>query len=272
MMRPSSMLPEKLAWRCRKLEERIAAIPGTARCRSLCEGYELPGGARRIYFYHIRKTAGISLSSAFMSLETEDGPAALQRLADRGGRLILNDKVFVAWNWHLIEQGLYYYAFSHMPNHRFRLPENTYTITCLRDPVARIISDYKMVKGNDDADTSGAVRSRFGRRLDSLRDYVRGARREDLLRQVYMFSKRLDVNEAADGIQSCDFYFFTERFTEGVAELSERLQMPLRVWKANKARVEVDVAEDEIAELREIVAPEYQLIERLENVPESVAA
>jgi len=45
----------------------------------------------------------------------------------------------------LIEEGSYYYAFSHIPLHQLRLPKETFTITCFRDPIKRIISHYNML-------------------------------------------------------------------------------------------------------------------------------
>ena len=54
---------------------------------------------------------------------------------------------YIGWNKPVINAGNWFYGFSHIPYHQLELPANTYRITVFRDPVERIISHYRMVKG-----------------------------------------------------------------------------------------------------------------------------
>ncbi len=95
----------------------------------------------RIYHYHIRKTAGSSLDSAFLGLGGFDGIGVLESSAHTA--LIGNGKRFVAHNADLIRSGDYFFATSHYPAWWLNVPANTFTVTILRDPTARLRSYYR---------------------------------------------------------------------------------------------------------------------------------
>ena len=108
------LVPGRVRWWRDRAAEWARSLPDAARARQLASSYRIDGRYRRIYFWHIRKTGGISLSSAMLGVACDDGAEGLRELARQHGRLVLDDKVFVAWNVYLIEQGHYFYAFSHM--------------------------------------------------------------------------------------------------------------------------------------------------------------
>ncbi len=118
----------------------------------------------RIYHYHIRKSGGTTLNHAFCTLayneeevdlnetyglpiESEDmypGRATymkINRTKDHSytgnGYTIINDNI------ELVKEGKFFYSASHAPMHKVKLPKGAFTFTCMRDPVRRLISDYR---------------------------------------------------------------------------------------------------------------------------------
>ncbi|MBL8797601.1 MAG: sulfotransferase family 2 domain-containing protein, partial [Planctomycetia bacterium] len=220
-------------------------------CLDLLDGFaerqpadRLPDDYRRIYQYHIPKTGGTSLNYMFLSLGGEDGRAVYQRLIHPDAplrRTASGGKVFVGWDARLIEQGRYFYAFSHLPRHRLRLPARTFTVTCLRDPVRRVVSLYReLVKyrsWNADHPCRATTDAWLGA---SFRDFLHNIPRHELLAQLAMFSPRLEVGEALDGILACSFAFRTEDFAAGCAALGCRLHLPLTVLHARQSNHRVE--------------------------------
>ncbi len=95
----------------------------------------------RIYHHHVRKTAGSSLNAAFWTL---GGLEAAKTDADPTQQVVeSNGMKFVAYNSALIEAGDYFFSTSHIPAWRLDLPSDTFTITILRDPAARVMSYYR---------------------------------------------------------------------------------------------------------------------------------
>lgn len=230
--------------------------------------YNIAGEYRRIYLFHIRKTGGTSLNHILLSQGGEDREEVYRRLSeDKNHRIISNDKVFVGWNKKLIEQGYYYYAFSHMLKHQLRLPEGTFTITCLRDPVKRVLSHYKMLlefKVNNIVHPCMKIEGEW--LGNSFNDFLTNIPTEHLLNQLYMFSKNFDVNEAFDNIVGCSHFFFTEQFSLGVSQLSSKLGIELKPLHIRKTSIDVNFSRVDIDRLRSMLEAEYVLFDKLKRV------
>ena len=86
------------------------------------------------------------LNHIFLSLGKKPADYLYEKLSrSTGHRIISGGKVFIGWDQNNIENGKYFYAFSHIPHHKLKLPDNTFTITCVREPVDRLLSHYKML-------------------------------------------------------------------------------------------------------------------------------
>lgn len=183
--------------------------PENELCKKIAD-YTIGHGYKRIYHFHVRKNGGTSLNKIFCSLGTEQGVNPYGKLSQtRNNRVISNGKVFVGWNQKLIEQGYYYYAFSHTPKHMLKLPDKTFTITCLRDPAERVISHYKMLLEHRLKYKSHPLLKTEGKWLNnSFADFLMNIPRKHLLNQLYMFSKNFSVNEAFDNITECSYFLF----------------------------------------------------------------
>lgn len=229
---------------------------------------------KRVYHFHVRKTAGTSLNSAFWALGGLDLRAMSDSQAVEGRGLR-----FVRGNRRLIEEGDYFFANSHRPAYELRLPPATYTITILRDPAARVISYYRYLlwaRRNQTAreaepfiDEVVAESSFLDRRLSlrrrevDFRDFLDRVPAERLLTQLHMFSERLDPSEAAENALACSATCFTETYGEDLRRVAAELQLDLIEKRERSFGEKVDLSDDERALLRERLAPEYAMIERV---------
>lgn len=238
-------------------------------------------GYKRVYHFHVRKTAGTSLNSAFWALGGLDLQAMSDRQVAEG-----NGLRFVRGNRQLIEEGDYFYANSHRPAHELRLPPDTYTIAILRDPAARVISYYRYLlwarSGEADREREpfldevlaesaflGGGPGRFlarlapRRREASFRDFLDRVPPERLLTQLHMFSERLDPSEAAEAALACSATCFTETYPADLRRIAAELRLDLREKRERSFGERVVLTDEESELLRERLAPEYAMIERV---------
>jgi hypothetical protein len=231
-------------------------------------------GYKRVYHYHVRKTAGTSLNSAFWALGGLDLRAMSDSQVLEGGGLR-----FVRSNRRLIEEGDYFFANSHQPAYELRLPPGTYTITILRDPAARVVSYYRYLLWARSNPTAREAEPFIGdvlaesafldrrlslrRREVAFRDFLDRAPAERLLTQLRMFSARLDPAEAAENALACSATCFTETYGRDLRRVAAELRLDLSERRERSFGERVDLSEDERLLLHERLAPEYAMIERV---------
>lgn len=249
----------------RRVLRAVRWLPGEVRAARLSRRYAIGGGYRRIYHYHVPKTGGTSLNTMFLEFGAGDGDACYQRLArEPSHRVFAGEYVFVGWNRELIERGHYFYAFSHMPSHRFRLPPGTFTVTCLRDPLRRVASRYNELCHYREHGIAHPVMAVEGPELGgSFSEYLSNVARERLLAQLYMFSPRFDPDEAFRRVLACDHFAFTEQFESGVAGLRNKLGLDLVARHTRKGKRKEPILDADRARALELLALEYELIDRL---------
>ena len=115
--------------------QSLWAIRWDPTYRRLAKTYELPDGSRRIYCYHVRKTAGTSLYLSFLALGGEDPMDVWRRItASRLPRTVSGHYSFVSNNRRLLAEGAYFYGRSHRAAADQPLPPKTFTVTVLRIP------------------------------------------------------------------------------------------------------------------------------------------
>lgn len=267
-MKMSALRTKLVGWvgvKRRDLRAWAASLPENRRADQLAREYRLPTGHRRIFFYHVRKTAGTSLNQSFIALAGGDPRADYERLANhRSGRIIRGDKVIVGFNRYLIQRGRYFYGFAHAPWWDINIPPGSFTITCLRDPVQRVISHYRMLRTYERQHPGHRVFRKEGQMLgEGLGEFVARLPKKKLMNQLYMFSERYDPEEAAERALSCDFVFFTERFDDALERLGRQLALPLKPQRANVSTESVEPEERAVERLAEILEPERRFIERV---------
>jgi hypothetical protein len=237
------------------------------KCRIALRRYNFPGNYERVYFYHIRKTGGTSLNHMFLALGGEDPEVVYDRVSNGPYfGTVSGGIVFAGWNHKLVERGRYFYAFSHIPFHRLRLPANTYTITCVRDPVKRVLSLYNMLYTYmiEEVDHPGMVIQRHWLG-ESFSDFMELAPREEILNQIFFFSKSLSIDEAIENALKCDHIIFTENFVSGIEKLNGALNLTLKPVHNRKGGQQPVVTNDELASLVEYLEPEFKFYKAIKK-------
>lgn len=228
--------------------------------------YEI-NGYKRIYNVHIRKTGGTSLNNSFLEISGGQSEKLYNDLSiSLTYRIEKNSKVFVGWDKSLIERGNYFFAFSHIPYHKLKLPSETFTITCFRDPVIRVISHYKMLlyyKQNKINHPCMKLESRWLGK--SFSDFLLRIPNEHLLGQLYMFSESYDISEAVNRLEKINCIMFTENFSAGIEKINNLTGLKLESRHQRKSELNLALPEGDLSLLREKLEKEYELLRIIKN-------
>lgn len=235
--------------------------------RRLAAGYRFPDGSRRVYLHHIRKTAGTSVFLSFLALGGEDPMEVWRRINGPGlPRAISGGYAFASVHRKLLAGGNYYFGRAHRPAEDQPLPKGTFTVTVLRDPVARVHSYFDYLVEGDPPDSPGRVAERERRLAHGGFDaFLDSVPPHHLLSQLHTFSKALDVSAATDRVGACSAVFHTERYAEGLADLGGRLSVPLGIHRARVTGGRSTLTSTQADRLREMLEPEYELLARLDR-------
>lgn len=226
----------------------------------------------RIYHVHVRKTGGTSLNHMFLALAGEQPVTLYERLvADSAHRVRAGGLTFVGWNPAVINQGSYFYAFSHIPFYELELPPRTFTFTCFRDPVRRVLSHYEMLVGFKSKGIQHPCMEVEGLWLGAnFDDFLKRIPDEHLLNQLHMFSKALDIEEAFRVARSLDCFIFNDDFDAGVERINTLTGLGLVSLHVRKQQYVEEIQEESLRRLQERLSPEYRLLEMLRNNPPSL--
>lgn len=221
-------------------------------------------GYRRVYLHHIRKTGGTSVTNAFLSLTGEDPLEIERRLAATRPRGVRAGDIVVAAHDHrLLETGWFTYGWSHFPSWSLRLRKRTYTLTVLRDPVARVMSLFRYLADptSDEGHAFKAAASERALAAEGFDAFIAQSERHELLNQLWMFSPAYNLQEAADQISRCSLVFFLEEIEQGMAALSSVIGRSLPVKRERRSVLAFSPSDAQHERLRQILQPEFDLLE-----------
>ena len=80
-----------------------------------------------------------------------------------------------------------------------------------------------------------------------------------------MFSETFDVNKAYQNITSLSYFFFTEEFDQGIAELSSKLNLSLNPIHSRQSSQSLEINPQTIKLLEQKLAPEFELYNKLKE-------
>ncbi len=247
---------ETVRWSARNLLEKVLWYKEDVETKRLRKKHTYPP----IYHIHIRKTAGTTINYAFLkALQNKMEPDnAYQLLSKKSNhRLITGHSVFVAHNLNLINQGLYSFAFSHIPYHKLNLPSNAFKITCFRDPVKRVISHYNMLcYFNEHSIAHPCMKTESAWLGDSFEAFLNRVPKEVLMNQLYMFSEKLDLHTALKNASNIDYIMFNESLKTSFFELGNFLGIGLESGASQKSfghnesisELEIELLNDHLSE------------------------
>jgi hypothetical protein len=247
------------------------ASAGTAveeeKYSKLAESYEF-NGYKRFYLVHIRKAGGTSLNYMFLSLSGEESSARYSQLSSiPDHRFVFNGLIYVGWNVNYINNGNYFYAFSHVPLHKLAIPKGTFTISCFRDPVKRVISHYNMLMHHHINKIDHPMMATEGKWIgESFDDFLRNIPKEHLTNQLYMFSKNCNIDEAVNNVRQLSHYFFIDNFAAGIDGLNRKTGLNLKPIHTRKAKHESQISDHNLEKLREMLDEEYRFLDILRDL------
>ena len=223
---------------------------------------------QRVHHYHIRKTAGTSLNAAFWAL----GGLTLKSIG-QANRFEGNGLVFVRHDPALIQRGDYLFSNSHLPAYSLTLPERTFTVTIFRDPVQRIVSHYRYLcwaklqeRDCSEEPAIDFLRGEIKWLGSSFKDFLKRIPRPHLYRQLYMFSSSYHVDEAVERVSRCSAVCFTETYGTDLKRIASMLGLPLEEKNERRFGDELDIPPDDLNRARDILEPEYVLLERVKRL------
>lgn len=224
-----------------------------------------------IYLYHIRKCGGRSLIFSLL-WQLGNAPEIYAAIC-RGETMHAGRKIA---GWQPRPDADAYLAWSHVGYDACVIPPGAFTVTVLRDPLARVVSYYGMLRMYE-AGASGAASVAPEElqylRGNNLREFVHALPKERLLRQLFMFSENFDVDQAAGRIRALSHYFRVEDYAAGLARLATKLGVgELEMYRvddpAKSDAVRQRIADELPAiesELRHMLKLEYELLEAVGN-------
>lgn len=227
--------------------------------------WRIAGGYRRIYHYHLRKTGGTSLDSAFWGL-------AGRSLATVGGRLIWrgNGYAFVHHNRRLLEQGRYFFGSSpppgehsslaagHVHRHSSSGPAGAFAI-----PLSYLLWARDAPEAQQREPMLNSLRGEIEWVGSSFADFLLAIPKEHLFRQLRIFSDTYDVAEAEKRILSCSAVCTTELLAQDLNALADRLNLPLVLRQERAFRHPIEVPPADLDRARDILKPEFLLYSRV---------
>lgn len=169
----------------------------------------------------------------------------------------INGLPYVSFNTSLINKGAYFFAHSHQPMHKLKIEHDTFSFTVLREPLDRIFSWYKAIKYPLGSHSKyflmekDYIKENFILTLENLEPNI-------LNRQLYTFSKNLDINEGLKNLEKLSKIFFHSNLQEVQKEFESKLGFKEDFIKINSSKAIYDFEGNDENMLKVILSKEYE--------------
>jgi hypothetical protein len=251
---------------------RLEAIGDGQRKIRLSKSILEEGNASPIYHIHIRKTGGTSLNHALITeVFNADSEVVINQLREVGDhRLIIDNKVLVGWSKRSLNRGYFHFGYSHVAVEDLNLDPSCYTFTCLRDPIDRLHSHYKMLRGyleNDIMIPCVPIEGPWA--TGSFLEFVQRMPRQHRENQLYTFSKSFDVDAAISRLGQCNRILLFDQLDQDSKFLSKDLNLALNLPSKNVSLSKLNLTPQDKMSVREIVSDEYLFYEKAIEIANS---
>nr|WP_321237648.1 sulfotransferase family 2 domain-containing protein [uncultured Psychroserpens sp.] len=220
---------------------------------------------QRFFHYHIRKTGGTSVNEAFFGLNIENPKSISESIRiSTHKHVILNSNKYVGANTKEINKDDFFYGFTHAPYHRLNISSEVFQFCIFRNPMDRVISHYNMIRKHVIQNIQrGWVQKESKWLSNDFNSFLHKIPKEKLLAQLYCFSSKFDVEDAAENINKLDYFFNLEEFEIGLNELSSIIDMKLKSYKSHETNFPTNISNDSKKKLRKMLELEYRLMKIL---------
>lgn len=217
-----------------------------------------PKGYRRIYHAHIRKCAGTSLNTCIIDAISGRKGEYAKLARQNSNQITYNERPVVGWNKTLLKKEAFFFGFSHIPFFEFNFSDDTFVFTFLRDPVARIISHYRMLKDmemSDNQHPSFIAEKKWA--CGDFGFFIRNVPKEHLQNQLYMYSRSFDVEEALRNISRVNYVGHVNSISSHfIPELHQEFGLPLDYVPLRASSFQLDITRSQRLELNDILSAE----------------
>ncbi|MBD3407216.1 MAG: hypothetical protein GF411_13940 [Candidatus Lokiarchaeota archaeon] len=214
-----------------------------------------------IYFYHIRKTGGTSINFAFFSASGKD-PQLVYNELNKHKSIRCDKYKFVRDVIDELNNGSYFYGFSHIPSHNLNLAQHIIKITCFRDPIKRVLSIYRAMMWKKSVGEPRPGHIWLG---SSFSDFLNKLPRTRLCEQLYMFSSTYNVDEALETTSKCKYILFTDNINNGMNKISHDLGIKLKIKHDNKSIYEFEPTDEDFDKLSNMLIDEIKFVDILRS-------
>jgi len=290
----------------KKLEKKIKKKSSLIKGLLVRKAMTLTHSKKTLVHYHIMKSGGSSINHAFYcyaynqrqfiktalannlesdiinDLNKDLGKAAFWT-ANRNGFYANNGNYVASRNSFLYEKGKSSYLHGHYLPLKFLNQENSTSFTVIRDPLARLISKYKMdfnfIKNNilrrfPSAKLGIKINDPVNNYIDNPELYFRYLlenEKRDFYGILSTFSRKFDFTEAQENLSKIDYVFKQDNLNEMFKDflMKEKVLIPFysgflsRAKNSNDNKHKIpDINPSTLKWLREKLEPEYSLISK----------
>lgn len=224
---------------------------------------------RRIFHFHNRKTAGTSLNISFLSLISQNPIKKYAEIVlDPDHKITKLGKTYIGWNHNLAKSEKFFYSWSVEPFNKIGLDNDMFGVTILRDPADRIISlyDHFLYSVEKQVLIHPDIEKEVRLTQNGFTDFLKNLPKKTLMRQLFSFSERYDIEEAYNNVTKLSHVMFTSHYEESLRALSSKLDLGLKSYYLRKSSKKTKISDSQRRLLQKKLEPEYEFYNKIYKI------